>query len=123
MEILNSIVNEIKEDAPIKEVRRGINWTAVVSRRCGLASTVAVGGCCSGDTAATDRPFTEMTALELTRNCFLRGDLGSVSLGLAALNSLIGIEPDKFSDVDGLQLIKEVGKGKNISINRSLPVP
>lgn len=121
MQILHSILNGIREDAPIQDVRRGINWTAVVSRQCGLASTMAQGGCCSGDTATTDRPFTEMTALELARNCFLGGDPGNISLGLAAANSLCDVDPNKYSDVDGLQLVKEVGKGKNISVIGHFP--
>lgn len=121
MEILSKILGSVEKDAPVEEVRRGINWTAVVSSRCGLASTMAQGGCCSGDSAATDRPFTEMTALDLARYCFLGGDPGMASLGLAAINSLIEVDVDKHSGVDGLQLVKEVGKGKNISIIGHFP--
>lgn len=121
MEILATLLNSIKEDAAIREVRRGINWTAVVSKRCGLASTVAQGGCCGGDTAATERPFTEMTALELARNCFLAEDSGNVSLGLAAVNSLLDVDTVAYGDVDGLRLVQEVGKGKNISIIGHFP--
>lgn len=37
MEILNTILDSIGEDAPVLDVRRGLTWTAVVSRRVGLA--------------------------------------------------------------------------------------
>jgi len=40
MEILKAIINHIKTDSPVKEVRKGIFWTAVVSRFCGLSSTM-----------------------------------------------------------------------------------
>ena len=39
MNILKDIISTIKEDAPVSEVRVGPFWTAVHSRRCGLAST------------------------------------------------------------------------------------
>jgi uncharacterized protein len=121
MEILTALLNSIEQDAPVQEVRRGIHWTAVVSRRCGLASTIVQGGCCSGDSSAKDRLFTEMTALELAQYCLTGGDTGRASLGLAAINSLIEIDPNRHNDVDGLELVKQVGKGKNISIVGHFP--
>jgi len=30
MQILNNLINSIKEDAPVNDVRRGLNWTAVL---------------------------------------------------------------------------------------------
>jgi len=49
MEILGIILKNIKEDSPVQEVRRGLHWTAVVTKRCGLASTMAQGGCNHGE--------------------------------------------------------------------------
>jgi uncharacterized protein len=51
VEILNNILKIIKEDAQVQEVRRGLNWTAVVSKHCGLASTMAQGSCCNEEMA------------------------------------------------------------------------
>jgi hypothetical protein len=58
--------------------------------------------------------FTEMTALELARYCF--NDPTKISLGLAAINSLLDVNPDKYTDIDGLQMVKDMGKEKNISV-------
>lgn len=120
MEILKNILKNIKEDAPVQEVRRGIHWTAVVSRRCGLASTMAQVGCNHEEAAWTEGSLTEMTALELARYC-LGGDTAKASLGLAAMNSLLDVDPDKYTDVDGLQMVREMGKGKNVSIIGHFP--
>jgi len=120
MEILNSIIKSIKEDAQVQEVRRGLNWTAVVSRHCGLASTMAQGSCCNEEMAGgMEGSFTEMTALELARYCFK--DPAKTSLGLAAINSLLDVNPERCSDVDGLRLVKHMGKGKNISVIGHFP--
>jgi len=120
MEILNSILKNIKEDAPVQEVRRGISWTAVVSRRCGLASTLAQGGCNHEGPGGMEGSFTEMTALGLAHYCF-NGGMAKASLGLASINSLLEIDPDRYADIDGLQIIKDMGKGKNISVIGHFP--
>lgn len=117
MEILTSIINSIKEDSPVQEVRRGLHWTAVVSRQCGLASTMAQGGCNHDE---SDTPITNMTALELAGMCHEKS-AEKASMGIAAINSLISIDPDQYSGADGLKIISEMGKGKNISVIGHFP--
>ncbi len=120
MEILNAILESIKEDAPVEEVRIGLHWTAVVSRQCGLASTIAHGNCCHEDAGGMEGSLTDMTALELARYCIEHP--GMASLGLAAINSLIDVDSNnKYADMDGLQIVKEMGKGKNISVIGHFP--
>lgn len=121
MNILSTIVEKIKEDAPIREVRRGIHWTAVVSKQCGLASTMAEGGCChSEETGGMEGSFTELTARELARRCFA-DNTANVSLGLAAINSLLDVDTDKHASVDGLQLVANIAHGKNVSVIGHFP--
>lgn len=120
MEILERILEGIEEDAPVKEVRRGIHWTAVVSRHCGLASTMAGGGCAHEGTGGREGSFTEMTALGLARDC-LDGDTAKRSLGIAAINSLLNTGRNGYVNVDGLQLVKDMCKEKNISVIGHFP--
>ncbi|HOO89549.1 MAG TPA: DUF364 domain-containing protein [Syntrophales bacterium] len=120
MELLNSILEGIKEDAPVEAVRMGLHWTAVVSRRCGLASTMGSGGCNHGESEGMEGSFTDMTALGLVRYCF-DDFAANASLGLATVNSLLTIDPDKYSNVEGLQIVKDMGKGKNISVIGHFP--
>lgn len=121
MEILRSILENIKEDVPVEDVRRGLNWTAVVSRRVGLASSMAEGaGCSHAKGESREGTFTEMTALEVARYC-LDTSTTKASLGLAAINSLIDINPERYAAVDGLQIAQDMGKDKNISIIGHFP--
>jgi uncharacterized protein (DUF4213/DUF364 family) len=124
MEILKSILNSLGADAPIEEVRRGLHWNAVISRHCGLSSTLSQDAfCCSGeerDLPAPKNSFTEMTALELARFS-LSTDITKASLGIAAINSLVDVEAEKCADLDGLQLVYDLGKEKNISIIGHFP--
>jgi uncharacterized protein len=121
MEILKTILENIKEDAPVEDVRRGLNWTAVVSRRTGLASTVPQKfGCHHGELKGREGSYTEMSACELARHCFVDG-MADASLGLAAINSLLDIDPGRYADVDGIQIAGKMGKGKNISVIGHFP--
>jgi len=120
MNILTDLLNSISTDSPVTEVRRGLHWTAVVSRRCGLASTIVHGGCSHGKGGGMEGSFTEMTALELAR-LSVEEEPGKASLGIAAINSLLDADPDKYSGVDGLKIIKELGAGKNISVIGHFP--
>lgn len=120
MEILENIIKSIEDDAPVREVRRGLHWTAVVSRRCGLASTIAHGGCSHGGGGGMEGSFTKMTALELARFCH-DNDPAKATLGLSAINSLINADHDKHQGMDGLNIIKELAGGKNISVIGHFP--
>lgn len=120
MDILKAILNEIKGDSPVSEVRRGLHWTAVVSRRCGLASTLSHGGCSQGKSDGMEGGFTEMTALELAK-LSLEEQSEKASLGIAAINSLLDVDPEKYAGDDGLKIVKEMGKGKNISVIGHFP--
>jgi len=124
MEILHEILNSITEDGPIEEVRRGLHWNAVVSKYCGLSSSLSQDAfCCNPeeeDLPAPKNSFTEMSAVELAKFS-LSADITRASLGIAAINSLINVDLEKEADLDGLQLIHDLGKGKNISIIGHFP--
>ncbi len=69
MQMLHDILKSFPDGTAISEVSRGPHWNAVVSRRCGLASSMPQDACCTGE-LSLPRPkvsFTEMSALELAR--------------------------------------------------------
>lgn len=113
-------MKNIKEDAPTQEVLRGISWTAVVSKRCGLASTLSQAGCSHGESGGKEGCLTEMTALELAHYC-LHGDMAKISLGIASINSLIEVDSHQNGGMEGLQIIRKLGKEKNISVIGHFP--
>jgi uncharacterized protein len=121
MRILQEIIDSIEGDAPVKEVRIGPHWTAVVSRFCGLASTLT-GAPNSHDTRKEKAlPVSpEMTALELSQLSFSE-DISEASLGIAAINSLIKIDESRCLEVNASDLLLEMGKGKNVSIIGHFP--
>ncbi|HNT67709.1 MAG TPA: DUF364 domain-containing protein [Syntrophorhabdaceae bacterium] len=121
MEILQRIISRIGIDAPVKEVRKGVFWTAVVSRFCGLSSTMLKEHCMDEDIDETvPASFTDMTALELA-HFSLSNDISKASLGLAAINSLTEIDESRCVEVNAGSLLLKKGTGKNISVIGHFP--
>jgi len=117
--LLADIIRSVRNDAPVTEVRRGLYWTAVVSRSCGLASTMMQEHCQSEKDVSLD-PLTEKSALQLARYA-LSSDISNASLGLAALNSLIEVDEARCYEINASDLLKKIGRGKNISIIGHFP--
>jgi len=119
MEILNHILSAIDEDAPVVDIVRGIYWTAVVSRFCGLSSTMLRD--CAHDHEDTEPVLlTGRTAVELAR-LSLSADIGKASLGLAAINSLIPVDLSRCTEANAGHIIMEKGRDKNVSIIGHFP--
>ena len=87
--ILRDIQSTIKEDHPVSDIQACVFWTAVISLRCGLASTMAVtlppghghqvenaGGLLPSGAAA-------LTALAFSSRVV------EAAIGLAAMNSIL----------------------------------
>lgn len=119
MEILNHILSTIHNDAPVHEILRGIHWTAVVSRYCGLSSTM-LRDCADNHEDTEPLLFTGKTAAQLA-HLSLSADIGKSSLGLAAINSLVSIDPERCTEVNAALIVMEKGRGKNVSIIGHFP--
>jgi len=121
MEILQAIINDIRADAPVREIRRGIHWTAVVSIHCGLSSTMIRDQCCEDDGESVfQESLSRLTALEIARYA-LSDNIARASLGLAAINSLTEIDLSKCVELNAGDLIAEKAKGKNVSVIGHFP--
>lgn len=121
MEILEAIIKRIDIDAPVKEVRKGVFWTAVVGRFCGLSSTM-LKEYCTDEEIDESIPvlLTDMTALELAQFS-LSNDISKASLGLAAINSLIEIDELRSVEINAGELLLQKGIGKNVSVIGHFP--
>ena len=107
------------DDTPVDDIVRGIHWTAVVSRLCGLSSTMLRDH--SHDHEDTEPILlTGKTAVELAR-LSLSADIEKASLGLAAINSLLPVDLSRCTEVNAADIVFEKGKDKNVSIIGHFP--
>lgn len=120
MKILNAVLSILDNDAPVDDIVRGLYWTAVVSRSCGLSSTL-FRDCAPDHSAGIESvPMTGRTAAELAQLA-LSGDIGKASLGLAAINSMIPVDPSRCTEVNAADILMERGKGRNVSVIGHFP--
>lgn len=121
MEILRTIIESLSSNATVEEVRRGLFWTAVVSRHCGLASTMMRDVCAdNSEDNKTVYPLTGKPAKEFAWLA-LSDDIADASLGLAAINSLTEINESRIVETNAGDLLLQEGAGKNISVIGHFP--
>jgi len=120
LKILEKIIKSLPGDAPVKDVRIGPFWTAVLSRNCGLASTTFKHEHTSGPPVRKAGQLTSMSALDLCRYA-LNGSLLERSIGLATINSLLEIELDNYQEINAADVLIEQGKGLKVCIVGHFP--
>jgi len=121
MGVLDDLLASLKEDAPVKEVRTCIHWTAVVSRHCGLASSAHYEGHAHGGGAVRGvGTLHELSALELAQ--YARSDLLlEASIGVAAVNSLLNVDEACCVELNAEAWLTEKGQGKRVAVVGSFP--
>ncbi len=121
MNIFHAIVDHIHRDAPVKEVRKGLYWTAVVSSHCGLASTMIKDVCSEEDQNNVIPPsYTGRSALEIAKLVY-SDNVSDASLALAAINSLIDIEKSRCVEMNADEFLINRGAGRNVSVIGHFP--
>ena len=121
MQIISDIIACIGEDAPVIELRACVFWTAVVSKNCGLASTLREDGPHQKrNPVAEAGSLTQKTALELARYAMSTSP-PEASIGMAAINSLIDIDTNHCVEKNAFEILKEKGRDKRIAIVGHFP--
>ena len=120
LDILEDIISSLEKGVPIGEIRRGPLWTGVVSKRCGLASALNEGGCGAVGAPKDASAYMHLTADELA-GLAVSGNIPEASLGLAAINSLIEIDPDECDEMNASEFLFDAGRGKNVSVIGHFP--
>jgi uncharacterized protein (DUF4213/DUF364 family) len=120
MTILDDLLASVREDAPVRSVTVGAHYTAVCSRRCGLASTLL--GCLPhGEEPVRDvgRLHTK-GARELAEYARSANAL-EASIGMAALNSLLPPDFAGQREANALAVLAGRGAGRKVAIVGHFP--
>jgi len=118
--IIDDLLEVLKEDAPVRDVRVGAFWTAVWSKNCGLASTLTGSDHEGRPPVAPAGSLTGRSTLAL---CRLAGSESILerSIGLAAINSLLTVELDRCTEVNAAEVLFARGAGKKVVVVGHFP--
>ena len=121
MKILDELISGLDPEVRVRDVRQGVFHTGVVTRNCGLASTLP------RDALRQERPLvkepgtlTGKSVLELAQMAYSESIL-EAAVGMAAINSLIPIDSESCVELNARDLIAEKGQGKRIAMVGHFP--
>jgi len=120
LKILKDILQVVEHHDPVKQILVGVHWTAVISKYCGLASTL-----CEPpphhDNQIRDVGGLQKKSIDDLMRLVLSDRLLEASIGMAAVNSLIDIDEQQCQSTNAFNIIVEKGKNKNIGIVGHFP--
>jgi uncharacterized protein (DUF4213/DUF364 family) len=97
-----------------REVWVGLYWTAVYGSKVGLAATPADITCCFAEDVKNAGQLHTRSVSELAQGLRSSHPL-EVTIGMAALNSLIEVNESDGVEINAREVILERGRGKNVA--------
>jgi uncharacterized protein (DUF4213/DUF364 family) len=119
MKILDELIASIRDDRVVEDVHVCVFWTAVVTKSCGLASTLHEGHPIH-KIVRNPGKLRGKSGLELAE--YAKSDrLLEAAIGMAAINSLIDIDETRCIEKNALDVLAEKGVDKDIAIVGHFP--
>jgi uncharacterized protein (DUF4213/DUF364 family) len=119
MKILEELIESIRDDRVVEDVHVCVFWTAVVTKNCGLASTLHEGHPIH-KLVRDPGKLRGKSGLELAE--YAKSDrLLEAAIGMAAINSLIDIDETRCIEKNALDVLAEKGVDKDIAIVGHFP--
>ncbi len=120
MAILDELLDSLDHDAPVRSIWVGVHWTCVCSRYGGLASTLTGDSPHGHDSVRDVGHLHEKSARELAEYARSENPL-EVSIGFAALNSLLEVDESHSVEINAAEVLAEHGRGKNVALIGHFP--
>jgi uncharacterized protein (DUF4213/DUF364 family) len=121
MKIIDDLLSQLNYEAPLRDIRQGPFQTAVLTRRCGLASTLHDG------THRHRRPPVAEAGLLLEKDARYLAELVysessmEAAIGMATINSLLEVDETRCKELNAGDMLAERGRGKRVAIVGHFP--
>ena len=121
MKILDDVLSSLDFTAIVKDIRLGVMHTAVISRSCGLASTLTRDAFKqAGPHMIEPGNLLDKTAHELAIMAN-SARIMEAAIGMATINSLIQFDEANCVAINASEILAEKGKGKKVAIIGHFP--
>lgn len=123
MSIFDDLLNALENDAPVTEVCACAHWTAVVHAEggCGLAGTLLACDLPHGEGQVRDVGRLHTKTTRELAGWVTSGVSLEVSIGMAALNSLIVPDESRCIELNARDFLLEQGRGKKVAMIGHFP--
>ena len=116
MKILGDLISILDFNAPVKDIRQGVFHTGVLTRNCGLAATLPKDALKQEGPLMKEPGFLlDKTPEDLVRMAYSESIL-EAAIGMAAINSLLEVDPDSCVELNAAELILQKGEGKKVAV-------
>ena len=124
MSIIDTLLNSLQADAPVRQVVVGAFWTAVVldpePYRCGLASTLRAETHHEGPPVRGPGRLGEHSGRELAE--WLQSPrILEASIGMAAFNALLEVDESACTELNAEKVIVQRGAGRRVAVVGHFP--
>ena len=120
MKIIESLLANISEDAPVRSVLVGAHWTVVCSRYCGLGATL-IGNHPHGHMQVRDVGSLHTKSARELAEYADSTDILEASIGVAAINSLLDVDESLAVEINASEVLASRGCGKNVALIGHFP--
>jgi uncharacterized protein (DUF4213/DUF364 family) len=121
MKILDDLLTTLDYEAPVRDIRQGAFQTAVLSRYCGLASTLRDRKHHHKKPPVKEAGFLlDKNAAELARMVYSES-IPEAAIGMATINSLLEVDEARCQEINAGALLTEKGEGKRVAIIGHFP--
>jgi len=121
MKILQDLISSLNTETDVLDIRQGVFHTGVLTRSCGLASTLP------RDALRQQPPLVKAPGRLLEKNARELADLAfsssilEAAIGMAAVNSLLDVDMAACRELNARELIMAKGKGKRVAVVGHFP--
>ena len=121
MKILDDLLSRIKGGMVVKDIRQGAFQTAVLTRNCGIASTLREHGHHQHYAPVKEAgTLIGKEALEIAQMAY-SSSLLEAAIGMATINSLLEVDEERCVILNAADLLAEKGRSKKIAIIGHFP--
>jgi uncharacterized protein (DUF4213/DUF364 family) len=120
MNILDSLIANLPEDAPVRSILVGLHWVVVCSRHCGLASTLSSSHQHSQD-AVRDVGHLHLKSAHQLAEYARSENLLEASIGIAVINSLLEVDDSQAVEVNASEVLTERGRDRDVALIGHFP--
>jgi uncharacterized protein (DUF4213/DUF364 family) len=116
MIVIDDLLSSVSEtsDVPTREIWVGLYWTAVYGSKVGLAATPTDVACCFAEDVKNVGQLHTRSVNELAQGLRSNHPI-EVTIGMAALNSLIEVNEAGAVEINAREVILNRGRGKNVA--------